>query len=168
MKTQRKFSGKTFVFALSMVLVAGITLSMGIALTAGDSKAQAQQQQQQQQQNQTQASIPHNAKGHESHQIVNFQNSSDGVTYTGTVTFNSSKPVDVISFEDITGKQNANTTIKIWESGDKKLLPITLLKNVTEGSVQFNGSGILAHSAQSSPYNVTFTLNATAENSTGQ
>jgi hypothetical protein len=166
MKTQRNFSEKTFVFTLSIVLIAGITLSMGIALTAEDSKAQAQQQQQQQ--NQTQASIPHNAKGHESHQIVNFQNSSDGVTYTGTVTFNSSKPVDVISFEDITGKQNANTTIKIWESGDKKLLPITLLKNVTEGSVQFNGSGILAHSAQSSPYNVTFTLNATAVNGTGQ
>jgi hypothetical protein len=166
MKTQRNFSEKTFVFALSIVLIAGITLSMGIALTAEDSKAQAQQQQQQQ--NQTQASIPHNAKGHESHQIVNFQNSSDGVTYTGTVTFNSSKPVDVFSFEDITGKQNANTTIKVWESGDKKLLPITLLKNVTEGSVQFNGSGILAHSAQSNPYNVTFTLNATAVNGKGQ
>jgi hypothetical protein len=164
MKTQRNFSGKAFVFALSIVLISGITLSMGIESTAEDNKAQAQQQQQ----NQTHASIPHNAKGHESHQIVNFQNSSDGVTYAGTVTFNSSKPVDVISFEDITGKQNANTTIKLWESGDKKLLPTTLLKNVTEGSVQFNGSGILAHSAQSSPYSVTFTLNATAVNGKGQ
>jgi hypothetical protein len=165
MKIQRNISGKTFVFALSIVLIAGITVSMGIALTAEDSKAQAQQQQQQQ--NQTQSSIPHNAKGHESHQIVNFQNSSDGVTYTGTVTFNSSKPVDVISFKDITGKQNANTTIKIWESGDRKLLPTMLLKNVTEGSVQFNGSGILAHSTQSTPYNVTFTINATATDSIG-
>src|SRR5215218_3357615 len=164
MKTQRNFSGKTFVFALSIVLIAGITLSIGIALTAEDSKAQAQQQQH----NQTQASMPHNAKGHESHQIANFQNSGDGVTYAGTVTFNSSKPVDVISLEDITGKQNANTTIKIWESGDKKLLPNTLLKNATEGSVQFNGSGILAHSAQSDPYNVTFTINATSVNSEGQ
>jgi len=165
MKTQRNISGKTFVFALPIVLIAGITLFMGIALTAEDNNAQAQQQQQQ---NQTQSSIPHNAKGHESHQIVNFQNSSDGVTYTGTVTFNSSKPVDVISFEDITGKQNANTTIKIWESGDRKLLPTMLLKNVTEGSVQFNGSGILAHSTQSNPYNVTFTINATATDSIGQ
>ena len=68
-------------------------------------------------------------------QIVKFQNSGDGVTYAGTVTFNSSKPADVISFEDVTGKQNANTTIRVWESGGKKLLPVTLLKNVTEGSV---------------------------------
>jgi hypothetical protein len=164
MKTKQSLSRKTFAFALFIALATGITLFLGVASTAENNKAQAQTQQQ----NQTHASIPHNAKGHESHQIVNFQNSSDGVTYTGTVTFNSSKPVDVISFEDVTGKQNANTTIKLWESGDKKLLPTTLLKNVTEGSVQFNGSGILAHSAQSSPYGVTFTLNATAVNAKGQ
>ena len=163
MKTQGNISGKTFAFALFIVLTAGITLTMGVALTTENNKAHAQQQQ-----NQTQASIPDNAKGHESHQIVNFQNASDGVTYAGTVTFNSSKPVDVISFEDITGKQNENTTTKLWESGDKKLLPNTLLKNATEGSVQFNGSGILAHSAQSDPYNVTFTINATSVNSEGQ
>ena len=94
------------------MLIAATTLALGVALTTEYNKAHAQQPQQQQ--NQTQASILHNAKGHESRQIVNFQNSSDGVTCAGTVTFNSSKPVDVISFEDITGKQDANTTIKIW------------------------------------------------------
>ena len=47
-------------------------------------------------------------------------------------------------------------------------MPTTLLKNVTGGSVQFNGSGILAHSAQSNPYSVTFTLNATVVNGKGQ
>lgn len=165
MKTKRNFSSKTFAFGLFVVLIAGITLTMGTALTTENNKALAQQQQQQ---NQTQASIPHNAKGHESHQIVNFQDSSDGATYAGTVTFNSSKPVDIISFEDVTGKQNANTTIKLWESGDKKLMPTTLLKNATVGSVQFNGSGILAHTAQSNPYSVTFNLNATVLNGKGQ
>jgi hypothetical protein len=90
------------------------------------------------------------------------------VQHAGTVTFNSSKPVDIISFEDVTGKQNANTTINLWESGDKKLMPTTLLKNATEGSVLFNGSGILAHNAQSNPYSVTFTLNATVVNGKGQ
>ena len=164
MKTQQSnLSGKTFTFALFIVLTAGITLVLGVSLTTEFDKAQGQQQQ-----NETQSSVPHNAKGHESHQIVNFQNSSDGATYTGTVTFNSSKPVDIISFEDVTGKQNANTTIKLWESGDKKLMPNTLLKNVTEGSVQFNGSGVLAHVTQSDPYSVTFTLNATVASSKGQ
>jgi hypothetical protein len=53
-----------------------------------------------QQNNQT--SIPHNAKGHESHQVIIFQNSSDGLKYTGMVTFSLSKPADIISFEEIT------------------------------------------------------------------
>ena len=62
------------------------------------------------------------------------------------VTFNLSKPADVISFEEITdGQQPENTTKKIWEVGDKKFVPTTLLKNVIEGSVSFNGSGILAY-----------------------
>src|SRR5580765_524398 len=102
MKIQKIFFGKAFAFGLWVLLIAGITPTMGIVLTTENNKAlaQQQQQQQQQQQNQTQASIPQNAKGHESHQIVNFQNSSDGATYAGTVTFNSSKPVDIISFED--------------------------------------------------------------------
>ena len=77
---------------------------------------------QQEQNNQT--SIPHNAKGHESHQVIIFQNSSDGLKYTGMVTFSLSKPADVISFEEITdGQQPVNATKKIWEVGDKKFVP---------------------------------------------
>ena len=69
------------------------------------------------------------------------------------VTFSLSKPVDVISFEEIIdGQQPANTTKKIWEVGDKKFVPTTLLKNVTEGSVSFNGSGILAPSTSGDIY----------------
>ncbi len=93
---------------------------------------------QQEQNNQT--SIPHNAKGHESNQVIIFQNSSDGLKYTGMFTFNLSKPADVISFEEITDGQPANATKKIWEVGVKKFVPSTLLKNVTEGSISFNGS----------------------------
>ena len=79
------------------------------------------------------------------------------------VTFNLSKPVDVISFEQITdGQQPANTTKKIWEVGDKKFVPRTLLKNVTEGSISFNGSGILAHSTSGDKYTGSFTLNDNA------
>ena len=109
-----------------------------------------------------QTSIPHNTKGHESHQVIVFQNSGDGLKYTGTVTFSLSKPVDVISFEEITDGQPANATKKIWEVGDKKFVPSTLLKNVTEGSIGFNGSGILAHSTSGDKYTGSFTLNDTA------
>ena len=88
-----------------------------------------------------------NAKGHGSHQVIIFQNSSDGLKYTGIVTFNLSKPADVISFEEITNEdQPANATKKIWEVGDKKFVPSPLLKNISDGFISFNGSGILAHS----------------------
>jgi hypothetical protein len=113
-----------------------------------------------------QTSIPHDAKGHETHQVIVFQNPSDSITYTGVVTFNLSKPADVIAFEDITGKETTDASKKIWEVGDKKFVPNTLLKNVTEGSVSFNGSGILAHSTLSNVYTGTYTLNETASNNT--
>lgn len=163
MVRQKNISNKTLAFGLFAVIITGITLNLGNTLTENN-KVQAQQQQQQ---HQTQSSIPHNAKGHESHQIVNFQNSSDSKIYKGTVIFKSSKHVDIISYKEMTGQQNANTPIKIWEVGNKKFIPKTLLKNVTKGTVDFEGSGILAHSAQSNPYNVTFTINATSVNSTG-
>ena len=76
------------------------------------------------------------------------------------VTFSLSKPADVISFDEITdGRQPTNTTKKIWEVGDKKFVPSTLLKNVTEGSISFNGSGIQAHSTSGDRYTGSFTLN---------
>ncbi|MDQ6723896.1 MAG: hypothetical protein M3Z01_06500 [Thermoproteota archaeon] len=163
MLRQKHISNKTLAYGLFVVLISGITLSIDNILTENN-KIQAQQQQQQQQ---IRSSIPHNAKGHESHQIVNFQNSSDSKNYKGTVIFNSSKHVDIISYKEMTGQQNTNTTTKVWEVGNKKFIPKTLLKNVTKGTVDFEGSGILAHSAQSNPYNVTFTINATSVNSTG-
>ncbi len=159
MLRQKHISNKTLAYGLFIVLISGITLSINNTLTENN-KIQAQQQQ-------THSSIPHNAKGHEPHQIVNFQNSSDSKIYKGTVIFKSSKHVDIISYKEMTGQQNANTPIKIWEVGNKKFIPKTLLKNVTKGTVDFEGSGILAHSAQSNPYNVTFTINATSVNSTG-
>ncbi|MBA3977609.1 MAG: hypothetical protein H0X50_05385 [Nitrosopumilus sp.] len=159
MNAQKYFTKKALAFSIFMAIFVGMTFALGITLTE-NAKVLAQQEQQQQQQ-QNQSSIPHNAKGHQSHQVVIFQNSSDGVRYSGTVTFNLSKPADVISFDDVTGKQPTNNT-KIWEVGDKKFATTTLLKNVTQGSVNFNGSGILAHSTQSDLYNGSFTLNSTA------
>lgn len=112
-------------------------------------------------QTQTQTSVPHNAMGHESHQIVNLQNQNDSIIYTGTVTFNSSKPVDIISFKDVTNNNTVDKNVKMWQVDGKKLFPTTLLKNVTSGTISFEGNGILTHSIKSDPYSVTFTINAT-------
>jgi hypothetical protein len=117
------------------------------------------QQVQAQQVEQTQTSVPHTAKGHESHQVVNLQNPTEGIIYTGKVIFNSSKPVDMIAYEDITG-QTFNITGTLWDVDGKQYAAKTLMKNATEGTANFQGVGILTHAASSDPYQVTFSINA--------
>lgn len=151
-----------FLYGLFIVALASLTFATSqiVSVENGNNIVSAQQEEEQQQQNQSSSSVPHNAKGHESHQVIIFQNSSDGTAYSGTVTFNLSKPADIISFEEITDEQSTdNVTKNIWEVGDRKFVPNTLLKNVTNGTVNFNGSGILAHSTLGDVYIGTFTLN---------
>lgn len=147
--------------SLGLLLVAIV----GIAFATSTSILNNNQLEAQQQQTQTQTSMPHNAKGHESHQAVQLQNASQGVVYNGTVTFNSSKPVDIIAYDDVTGQQqqqqqNVSATANLWDVNGNKYAPKTLMKNVTEGTVNFEGAGILMHSTSSQPYNVTFAINA--------
>ena len=123
---QPNFEQKKLVCGLFIATLAGSTFAINQILLENGDKAFAQIQQ-------NQTSVPHDAKGHETHQVVIFQNPSEGITYSGLVIFNLSKPADVIAFEDITGKETTNATKKIWEVGDKKFVPNTLLKNVTEG-----------------------------------
>lgn len=109
-----------------------------------------------------QTSIPHNAKGHESHQIVNFQTPSEGMVYNGTVTFKASKPVDIIIYNEIFGLKNPKT--KVWEINGKNYEPKILLKNVSEGKLKFEGSGLVAHSPSPEQYKITFAINDTKLN----
>jgi hypothetical protein len=139
-------------------LVLGVILAITIG-TATVTPTLFIQQVQAQQEEQTQTSVQHTAKGHESHQVVNLQNPTEGITYTGKVTLNSSKPVDVIAYEDITG-QTSNGTGTVWDINGKQYAAKTLMKNATEGAVNFQGVGILTHAASSDPYQVTFSTNA--------
>ena len=153
---QPNFEKKVLMYGLSIAILASLTFVIGQIVVENGNQVLGLSEQ-----HKNQTSIPHNAKGHESHQVVIFQNSSDGLKYTGMVTFNLSKPADVISFEEILDGQPVNATKKIWEVGDKKFVPSTLLKNVTEGSISFNGSGLLAHSTSGDKYTGSFTLNDT-------
>lgn len=148
---------RNLVFVLSILLAITIIFTVGNLLL--ENKIMAQQQQQ------TLSSIPHNAKGHQSHQIVNFIGPNYSIIYKGTVIFNSTKPVDIISYTEVTGNQTTNSTIKFWEIGSKKFIPNTLIKNSTKGNVSFEGNGVIAHSTQSNPYKVNFTTNITSANS---
>jgi hypothetical protein len=154
---------------LNKTMIIGITLLLTIAImfftvnSLDGFKANAQQPLPLQKQ--TISSIPHNAKGHQSHQIVNFQNQTDDIIYKGIVVFNSTAPVDIISYSNLNDK-NATPSVKIWEVGNKKLIPKTLLKNSTNGTVAFEGNGVLAHTTQSNSYKVTFTINDSSTNRT--
>jgi hypothetical protein len=154
--SNKNLSEKSLSLGLLIVAIVGIAFATSTSVL-NNNQLEAQQQQQQ-----TQTSMPHNAKGHESHQAVYMQNASQGVVYNGTATFNSSKPVDIIAIEDVTGQQqqNVSATANVWDVSGIKYAPKTLMKNVTEGTVNFQGAGILMHSTSSQPYNGTFTINA--------
>ena len=153
--SNKNLSEKSLSLGLLIVAIVGIAFATSTSIL-NNNQLEAQQQQQ------TQTSMPHNAKGHESHQAVYMQNSSQGVVYNGTVTFSTSKPVDIIAIEDVTGQQqqNVSATANVWDVNGNKFAPKTLMKNVTEGTVNFQGAGILMHSTSSQPYNVTFAINA--------
>ena len=155
MTSEKNLSEKSLGLGLLIVAIVGIAFATSTNIL-NNNQSEAQQQQQ------TQTSMPHNAKGHESHQAVQLQNASQGVVYNGTVTFNTSKPVDIIAYDDVTGQQQQNTsaTATVWDVNGNKYAPKTLMKNVTEGTVNFEGAGILTHSTLSQPYTVTFTINA--------
>jgi lipopolysaccharide export LptBFGC system permease protein LptF len=151
----KNLSEKSLSLGLLLVAIVGIAFTTSTSIL-NNNQLEAQQQQ-------TQTSMPHNAKGHESHQAVQLQNASQGVVYNGTVTFNTSKPVDIIAYDDVTGQQqqqNTSATATVWDVNGNKYAPKTLMKNVTEGTVNFEGAGILTHSTLSQPYTVTFTINA--------
>ena len=153
MTSDKNLSEQSLSLGLLLVAIVGIAFATSTSIL-NNNQLEAQQQ--------TQTSMPHNAKGHESHQAVQLQNASQGVVYNGTVTFNSSKPVDIIAYDDVTGQQQQNTsaTANVWDVNGNKYAPKTLMKNVTEGTVNFEGAGILTHSTLSQPYTVTFTINA--------
>jgi hypothetical protein len=152
--SNKNLSEKSLSLGLLIVAIVGIAFATSTSIL-NNNQLEAQQQQ-------TQTSMPHNAKGHESHQAVHMQNASQGVVYNGTVTFSTSKPVDIIAIEDVTGQQqqNVSATANVWDVNGNKFAPKTLMKNVTEGTVNFQGAGILTHSTSSQPYNATFTINA--------
>jgi hypothetical protein len=107
-------------------------------------------------------SIPHNAVGHESHQVVQFIEPLNNTLYKGIITFTSSIPIDVIAYHDVSkvaDKLN-KTAIKPWIVNGKPFAPATIMKNVTAGTVDFIGSGITTHIPYNQTYDVIYSIHA--------
>ena len=67
---------------------------------------------------------------------------------------------------DITNQSRDIATLRIWKVEGKTYVTTTLMTNVTSGTVDFLGSGLLAHSAPSDPYTVVFSADHLARRAT--
>lgn len=148
------YKNRSVVIVVAIAVVAGIVASTAIIMAMQQAEAQTTTFTRRVTGSWVQTSSSHNAEGHSAHQVVNFFNPQADATYSAKVTFTASKGVDIIAYHDITG-QNASG-IKTWQVGDKTYAVTTLMTNVTSGTVDFVGSGLLAHSAASDPYTVAY------------
>ena len=113
-----------------------------------------------------QASNSHNAEGHSGHQVVNFFSPEEGLVYNGKVTFTSTKGIDVIAYHDISEQSTNTTGLAVWKVAENTYATTTLMKNVTSGTIEFVGSGLLAHSPASDTYTVVFSADGYARRAT--
>jgi hypothetical protein len=109
-----------------------------------------------------QPSSSHNAEGHGAHQVVNFFTPEEGLVYNGKVTFTSTKGVDIIAYHDISDQSTNTTGLAVWKVSEKTFATTPLMKNVTSGTIEFVGSGLLAHSTSSDTYTVVFSADGYA------
>src|SRR5437867_10977636 len=137
---------------VAIAVVAGIVASTAIFMAIQQAEAQSTTFMRRVTGSWVQTSYPHNAEGHNTHQVVNFFNPQPDAMYSGKVTFTASKGVDIIAYYDVSGQ---NTTgVKTWKVGDKTYATMTLMSNVTSGTVDFPGRGLSTHAVRRDPYKV--------------
>jgi hypothetical protein len=149
---------------VAIAVVAGIVASTAIIMAIQQAEAQSTTFTRRITGSWVQTSSSHNAEGHNTHQVVNFFNPQPNAVYSGKVTFTASKGVDIIAYHDVTG-QNI-TGVKTWKVGDKTYATTTLMSNVTSGTVDFVGSGLLAHSVAGDQYTVAYSAYGWANRNT--
>lgn len=154
-------------FATALV-VAGIAIAVAVAFTAvsvQDAQAQAKFTRRVSG-SWAETSASHDAEGHSAHQVVYMFSPQAGAVYNGMVTFSSSKGVDIIAMHDITDQATNVTGLKTWKVDGRTYAITTLMTNATSGTVNFVGSGLLAHSAASDTYSVAFSADGLAKKTT--
>ena len=157
---------KTAIMSISMATAIVVMLALGTGfMAAQNAEAQAR--------NAVivrgtwvQTSSTHNAEGHSAHQIVNLFSPEEALVYNGKVTFTSTKGVDIIAYHDISEQTTNTTGLAVWKVEGKTYATTPLMKNVTSGTVEFVGSGLLAHSPSSDPYTVVFSADGYARRAT--
>ncbi|MGA9169285.1 MAG: hypothetical protein WBZ20_03960, partial [Nitrososphaeraceae archaeon] len=113
--------------------------------------------------------------GHSSHQLVMaLPPRSDGKVWVGTVSWTSSKPVEVVVLHgyNSSAKADAAHGQPLIAPFGKGAVAITLVKTasgtpVASGSMPFAGNALAFHTLNGDKFTVTYTVDATAKHLTG-
>lgn len=112
-------------------------------------------------------SVAHDAEGHASHQAAYLLLAKPGFLYSGSMTFSSNKPVDILAYHDITGTDPASLNGVAIHMVDGRTFAMTsLLKNVTSGSISVVATGLLAHVATGDEFTMVASLDVLRKVST--
>lgn len=112
----------------------------------------------------TLASESHNAEGHSSHQAAYVLYPQGECLYSGTLTFSSTAPVDIMVYHDVTGLNTEGVTVHNVDG--KSYAVTTLLTNATSGTVDFVGAAVLAHTGGGEPYGIVASVDALRKSDT--
>lgn len=115
----------------------------------------------------TSTSIPDSTPGHEqAHQmVIALPARDDGKLYTGTVTYTSSHPVEVIIFQQFNlnqtttgGEEGGTVTPLLTPSQEEAIALIHELEGDQFDNLNFAGSSLWFHSRNPEPFTVTYTI----------
>lgn len=98
-------------------------------------------------------------QGHETHQIVRVLEPSDGIIYSGTLTYVTSEPIDIVVIHEIDPADSRGQAI--WKIDDDTVYGWTFIDiDSKAGSFEYAGAGLLLHTGGD-----TFTATVTVEGS---
>jgi hypothetical protein len=176
-----KATGSTTVITITILLAAGLALSIAAAASNIGMQSQAAAQQQNEeiyriQETAMSTAAPVAHTGNLPHAVVfALPIRDDGKIYTGQVTFTASKPIEVevlhiyrpdqppdeVHGEPPTAVINGTTITYSHLTGIVDNNIITGDVPTASGTFEFTGSGLVFHKRSSEPFTVTYTIDAT-------
>ena len=101
--------------------------------------------------------------GHEAHQIVRVLEPSDGIIYSGTLTYVTSEPIDIVVLHEIDNDDARGQAI--WRIDDDTVYGWTLVDlDSKAGSFEYAGAGLLLHTGGDA-FIATVTVDGSAQES---
>jgi hypothetical protein len=96
-------------------------------------------------------------QGHQNHQLALILSPNEGTLYDGSMTFTSSKPVQIVVLHEINSKQVKGQPT--WTVDGNSVYGLSLIDSkVKSGSFEFTGAALALHSSDSKEFTVTVSV----------